>query len=303
MKSKHGFTLVELLVVIAIIGILIALLLPAVQAAREAARRMQCANNLKQLGLALQMYSDSHNKLPPGGQIGETHSGTMYSFLVLLLPYMEQNDVYEAFDLTKPMTDPASVEVAKNIGPILLCPSYSGDLGTSSADVADGTVATYCGVMGAVKRNHGYDALKGEAVCGSYYDDGVLYPGSTVRIRDITDGTSNTLAIGERIYNLRIWTRGASYFGSLTDPSKLCSAMTKNVTWPINSDTQTVCYAPCVSGRTCRFNDLFFGSEHPGGAQFAFADGSVHFIEQSITLRVYTQMATRNGGETVATEE
>ena len=298
-RRKTGFTLVELLVVIAIIGILIALLLPAVQAAREAARRMQCANNLKQLGLAVQLYCDANNVLPPGATSGLTHDQSQYSLAVFLLPYFEQSATLKQFDLTKPMTDPQNQLVAATVSASLLCPSFAGSLAADQYDVGEGIVTNYNGVTGSSKQGHGYTRLASEAVCGTFFDDGLFYPESRVRMRDISDGTSNTLAIGERTYTLRMWTRGASYFGSLADPTRFCVASAKNVTWPINSDEQAVCYQPCTLGRTCKFNDLFFGSQHPGGAQFAFADGSVRFVEDEIEMATYRGLATRNGAEIV----
>ena len=294
-RLSGGFTLVELLVVIAIIGILIALLLPAVQAAREAARRMQCANNLKQLGLATHIYSDAHNQFPPGARSGENYSGTMYSLFVYLLPYMEGNNTLQQFDLTQPMTTEQNELVATAVGSALVCPSFSGDRETIEDDVAMGLVTTYSGIMGSSKSSHRFLSLESEENCGSYYDDGLFYPESQVRINDISDGTSSTFAIGERIYGLRIWTRGASYFGSLSNPKKFCVGSAKNVIWPINSDEQTA--------NAYKFNDLFFGSEHPGGAQFVFADGSTHFINDAIDMTAYRALATRDGGETVNWEE
>lgn len=306
MKKRYlkGFTLVELLVVIAIIGILIALLLPAVQAAREAARRMQCANNLKQMGLAVHLYSDANGKLPPGARSGETHSGTMHSLFVFMMPYMEEAAAYGQMDLTLPMTAPQNVQVAESVAPAFICPSFSGDLKTiaTGADDADDYVTTYSGVTGSTVESHNFSRLKGEAVCGSYFDDGLFYPESEVRIRDISDGTSSTLAIGERTHSLRSWTRGASYIGTLGDPFKFCIGSAKNVTWPINPDEQVICYGPCTV-RTCTFNDIFYGSHHPGGAQFVFADGSTHFLNDSIDMTIYKALATRNGGETATWEE
>ena len=310
-KKPSAFTLVELLVVIAIIGILIALLLPAVQAAREAARRLQCSNSLKQIGLALHMYNDVNNRLPPGGPIGEARTGGSevgaFSFLVYILPFIEQASTYGQFDLNLSLIDPHNVEIAKDVGPMFICPSYAGDLGTVDFDIAEGLTTNYSGVMGAKMESHGFTGLQSEDVCGTYYDDGVLYPGSAVQMRDISDGTSKTLAVGERSYNLRIWTRGVDYEGDITtNISKLCAGAFKNVTWPINSDEQAICYWPCVGGdsaRTCKFNDLFFGSDHPGGAQFTYADASVHFINDEIDMETYRSLATRNGGETIEWEE
>ena len=304
-KKRRAFTLVELLVVIAIIGILIALLLPAVQAAREAARHTDCANNLKQIGLALHMHHDINNKLPPGGIIPvQKHPYTTHSFLVYILPYMEEASTYEQVDLNLPLTTPQHLELAKHVGRLFVCPSFSGDLSTtppnrSAGDLSEGLITNYNGVMGAKRESHGFTALRNETNCGTYYDDGVLYPDSAVQMRDVSDGTSHTLAVGERRYHLRIWTRGVDWQGvHITRISSLCAGSFKNVTWPINSNEQAICYWPCDT-RTCKFNDLFFGSDHPGGAQFTYVDGSVHFINDQIDMETYFGLATRNGGETI----
>ena len=130
-----------------------------------------------------------------------------------------------------------------------------------------------------------------QSLCGNQATDGPFYPWSSTRIRDIQDGSSNTLAVGERLYELRVWTRGAC------DAGHICVASAKNVVWPINSDPDVVCYNDCPAGRTCLFNDLCFGSRHPGGAHFAFADGSVHFVSETINFETYEHLATIAGGE------
>lgn len=303
--GRRAFTLVELLVVIAIIGILIALLLPAVQAAREAARRMQCANNLKQLGLGMHLYNDANKRLPPGGLSGVGHPNTMHSLFVFLLPYMEQAAAYGQMDLSLPMTVSPNQEIAEAVGPTFICPSYSGGIKSVAtlADDAANDITNYAGVMGSTKKTHGFTRLDSESLCGTFYDDGLLYPESAVQMRDISDGTSSTLAIGERTHGLRSWTRGASYDGSRNNPSWFCVASAKNVVWPINPDEQAVCYDDCPFGQTCTFNDVYFGSQHPGGAQFVFADGSTHFLNDAIDMATYKALATRNGGETMNWEE
>ena len=289
-----GFTLVELLVVIAIIGILIALLLPAVQAAREAARGMKCANNLKQLGLALHLYEETNGSFPSGGNWAQAQQVQGFGFHSYLLPYLEQLGMYDELDFTTSILDSVNLEVAERISAMLLCPSYTGEKTETFTPGFEGIVTTYSGVMGAGRRSE--DRVNLGPHCGSYYLDGLLVPGKRVEFRDVIDGTSHTMAIGERTYNLRIWIRGAQYQGNLSNPSAVCVTSTKNIRYPINADPTVYCYAPCTT-MTLWFNDLFFGSQHPGGAHFVFADGSVHFLADEIELEVYRDMASTDGGE------
>jgi prepilin-type processing-associated H-X9-DG protein len=155
----------------------------------------------------------------------------------------------------------------------------------------NGTYAShYRGVMGA--------GLNGKVVgnntthCGSYYTDGMFYPGSKVRPADILDGTANTLAIGEKLYEPRTWLRGAD---TSDGGVNLCVTACGNVRWPINSDPCLLSYD--ASPETCLFNDIFFASRHTGGANFVYADASVHFVQDSISMPVYQALATIANGE------
>jgi len=293
--KRRAFTLVELLVVIAIIGILIALLLPAVQSAREAARRMQCTNNLKQWGLAMHNYHSTHNMFPPGARWGRDARGNDVSGLmgmsvhVFLLPYMEEGATFEGLDPTLTYASAINAEWGQKIPQACLCPSD----GMQPQDPFGGSgqnqpTTNYSGVMGAGLKSADVVQLN-DGLCGSYYKDGIFYPFSEVRVRDITDGTSNTMAMGERTLELRFWIKGAMEKGVST---MVCAYCTKNVRWPLNADEETYSY----DDGTCMFNDLFFGSRHPGGANFTFADGSVHFLEDSIEMRLYQRLASIHDG-------
>ena len=287
----HGFTLVELLVVITIIAGLIALLLPAVQAAREAARRTQCAGNLKQIGLALQAYHDVHDAFPPGAILGGALNSKM-GIHVLLLPYLEQTTLFERFDFSQIVTSTANAELGRINIPVFSCPSNTENVMDPVNTFHKWRTTNYFGVMGA-----GADSghiVKGGSTCGDYYTDGVFYPLSRTRLEDIKDGASNTLAFGERLYELRGWTLSGYASGS-----DYCVFPVKNVHWPVNSDPKKVCYRNCPSGQTCLFNDVFFGSRHPGGAYFSLADGSVHFVAETIDLQTYRTLATIAGGELI----
>ncbi len=291
-SHRRGFTLVELLVVIAIIGILIALLLPAVQAAREAARRMQCTNNLKQLGLALHNYHASERSFPSsGGSTNDAPPVMTIGFLVTLMPHLEQKATYDRFDQTYWSAD-TNLEIGSSqILSEFICPS-DGQQPFDKATPLEHRTTNYLGVMGAGRNENDVVDLE-DSTCGDYYTDGILYPDSHIRIADITDGTSNTLAIGERTYQLRGWLKGTWYY----QDQMICAISAGNISWPINSDPKILCYANCPGARTLLLNDFFFGSRHPGGSNFVLADGSVHFVDETIDFEIFQDMATRNGGE------
>jgi len=294
--ARRGFTLVELLVVIAIIGILIALLLPAVQAAREAARRAQCSNNLKQLALALHLYHDTHRRLPPGG----AYDGSHLSFLVAVLPYIEQRALRDQFDYDRNYLSSPNKPLGMQRVDTLLCPSQSIErsvlaprFGVNDEQVGgeDPYTTHYYGVCGpqGVNPVTGQDyPSDGTGTCGGFAESGVIPHKEGVRLDDVTDGTSNTLMLGEISWKdagmYRIWLRGCARGGC-----DWC-ASTKNVEHAINVFAYTV--------YTRDFNDVSFGSEHPGGAQFARADASVSFVSEDVDLGVYKATASRNGGET-----
>ncbi len=304
-RTTHGFTLVELLVVIAIIGILIALLLPAVQSAREAARRLQCSNNLKQLGLALHNYHTALQTFPSGGI-----SSNGLSYLVLLLPYLEQRPLYDQFSFKAGDYRAANKsEFSLHAIQGFLCPSGSivksqlsvGDPNNVTehwpmTSAGDNTFTThYYGVMGPLGTNPrtGNDyGIAFQEWCGPVATQGVLYRDSHVGFRDITDGASNTFAVGETAWNgyktYRTWVRGATLNSKSGTPviTGVCVGSTKNLRLPINAGVNA-----------SYFNDGVFGSEHPGGTHFLMADGSVHFVSESIDDSVYRATASRNGAE------
>ena len=263
--KRAGFTLVELLVVIAIIGILIALLLPAVQAAREAARRAQCSNNLKQIGLALHHYHDSYKSFCMGWMIDRDH-GTPYSgwgWGVYLLPFLEQGPLFDQMDPNHNcLYDVANNNLAPAIDRSILrteidgyrCPSDDLDSPNPNRDLAcagDYHVGT-----------SNYVCSKGffsPSAWASRNNNGVLYGISDVRIAEIKDGTSYTVAAGERCaeHNSSHWP-GPGGLGS-------GPAVAAEVSRPMNGT-----------------NNHCFSSYHPGGANFLFCDGSVTLISENI---------------------
>jgi prepilin-type N-terminal cleavage/methylation domain-containing protein/prepilin-type processing-associated H-X9-DG protein len=291
--SPCAFTLIELLVVITIIGILIALLLPAVQAAREASRRIQCANNLKQIGLALHQYHEAITLFPPGSIL--THDGTHRAgWRALLLPYMEQKSLFDQLDVSVDMDAAPNTPVGRNyIPPMYACPSA-----VPVIDPYDNyKVGSYIGVMGP---GRGTDVIGLEqGHCGNVATDGLLYPGSHRQFASVRDGASNTLAVAERVYNAYAWLVDSWS----PESSRICSWGAANIRWPINSDPEKIgyyvydAYNPAATPRTILFNDIWFGSSHPGGMNSAFVDGSVHFLSQNIDWTVFGDLGTVAGGE------
>ena len=297
--AKRGFTLVELLVVIAIIGILIALLLPAVQAAREAARRSQCTNNLKQMGLALHNYADTTRGLfPMGGWVNK------HGMFAHLLPYIEQQSVYDSlnFNMT-PYSDPARGTVVIST---YLCPSYQGPSLISMTDTSvdlwfRGALRPYEGVGGrlADKNGNAYPVMKvpGQTPCNAYGDlptNGTFGMGFTRKLAEVADGLSNTLAIGEFVQkddlrtnrwanNVRDW-----MFGGDTS----CGNMSvKALVYPINAKLNR------GTPDNIRYHYLPMGSHHPGGASFLLGDGSVHFVSETIDMETYMSLGSCDGKE------
>lgn len=299
MDSEHSnrrtaFTLVELLVVIAIIGILVALLLPAVQAAREAARRNGCSNNLRQLGVALQNYHSQHGRFPPSSNLHELERQRSVSWRVLLLPFMEQSALYEMID-PKPDGGATTWKVEWMNVPALYCPSEPPQPDSELWQ----RESHYWAVTGAA-RNSEYLDLEDKS-CGDLFTNGMLFPQSRTRMSKILDGSSNCIALGERNYTFYGWMTGSTWQGA--PPNRICSGAANNIRFPINANRDILGYsvrdfeAPDPSKRTMLLNDLFFGSSHTDGAHFGFADGSTHFIGDAIDFTILEDLATIAGDE------
>ncbi|WP_339729776.1 DUF1559 domain-containing protein [uncultured Gimesia sp.] len=301
-SRKRGFTLIELLVVIAIIAILIALLLPAVQQAREAARRSSCKNNLKQWGLALHNYHETHSGFPPG-YFG---NGNRMGFHVMLLPFIDQAPLYNQFNfsLTYDASTPTNNSTLRTESfAILHCPSYG------KTDISGSTTQRtthYYGVMGAKglkPDGSSYDVYwPSPANHGGWGRNGILTRNSNYKIRDIHDGTTNTFIMGELSWDpekvsgagytnqRRAWTQGTQTTDSTTSASYSC----RNIATVINS-------AGYKSG-SAWFNDSSFGSMHVGGCHFMLADGSVRFVSENIDFATYLAAGSRDDGETLSLE-
>jgi prepilin-type N-terminal cleavage/methylation domain-containing protein len=292
--SPAAFTLIELLVVIAIIGILVALLLPAIQAAREAARRSSCINNLKQIGLALHHYHDTQRQLPPGWLGAHPNTGQPYwlgrpgwGWAALTLPYLEQENLAKElvhFDL--PITDPANAAARTAVIGTYRCPS---DTGQRTFILPAGTMPmpnynagyTPCEVAAA-----NYIAIFGSTTMGSCYNTATATPNGTFvfregcRLADIMDGLSQTLVVGERHSSLFPTTWLGVIPGAAHAPARVVGVARTSP----NS----------ASGAMHAFS-----SHHPAGANFTAADGSVKLVASTIDATVFQAMATRAGGEVV----
>jgi prepilin-type N-terminal cleavage/methylation domain-containing protein/prepilin-type processing-associated H-X9-DG protein len=285
LNLRRGFTLIELLVVIAIIAVLIALLLPAVQSAREAARRVQCVNNLKQLGLALHNYHDAVLVLPPGYiaaspfKDGETDTAPGWSWASMILPQFDQAPLYASANFSLPVQAPANTTAIRTNLSCFLCPSdqfqgptfpVTDGFGKTVATVAPSSYAASCG-DDASDTAFGFDNLGNGR--------GLFFRNSSIRIAGITDGTSQTVMLEERAWGNAegTWT-GAIQGGYIQrGPFNPCPG----------SDDATY-QAPCLVLAHCHMINTNADSDsglddsssfHPGGANILFGDGSVHFLK------------------------
>jgi prepilin-type N-terminal cleavage/methylation domain-containing protein len=272
-SRKPGFTLIELLVSISILSILIALLLPAVQSAREAARRSDCQSRLKQWGLALHNYHDLHGILPPGSvSVGPAFAPLSgWGWQALALPQIEQSTLYLQCDFSVHNARGSNRGVIERTIPIARCPSDTGD------DIYELKLPGYPDVRVAT---------------GNYVGSGeVLHGLSNTRFAHVTDGLSQTLLLGER--NIHPGTDGTVPF-----TSSWCGIISERDITISNSSpfVYAVRTRPINSSST---SPMVFSSRHVGGAQFAFGDGGVRFVSNSIDGDVLEALGTPNGGESV----
>jgi len=308
-QRRRAFTLVELLVVIAVIGILLGLLLPAVQAAREASRRTHCANNLKQIGLALHNYHSAHKKFPPSAPFSNAQNALSISWQTMILNEIEEGAMYAQIR-PQPTGGAANWSAEKNRVETYLCPSVP----VRPEAVTNNLPSNYAGVTGASRRIT--DVVKGltleSKACGDVFIDGFFVPDDRFKglpltptsMRKFYDGTSKTLAVGERTYIFESWMQGITYLAATTaPPTRICLYSTKNIVYPTNASVLNVGYfvndftAPTAGPPEVLRNDLFFGSSHPGITQFCFADGHVGYLADSIEFPMLQSLATRDGGE------
>ncbi len=302
---RRGFTLVELLVVIAIIGILVALLLPAVQAARESARRAQCQNNLKQIGLGLLNYHDSYKALPFGApsKFGLGVGGTWAAHL---LPYIEEQNVYSALDFKVSLSDPKNRTAVTTVIATFVCPTdqtagqplqggancavqpwnpcqamslwYLASMGPTRDGRRPGSSCVFCPASHPSWCCQGFDYGRGGAA------DHVGLFGqseSPIPFRKVTDGLSKTYMVGETI------PRHCSFNGAYSSNVPIAGTNT-----PLNTMTENNPAVDDLWYRACGFK-----SEHVGGAHFCYADGHVEFVDDSIDYFIFNAAGTRAGEE------
>jgi prepilin-type N-terminal cleavage/methylation domain-containing protein/prepilin-type processing-associated H-X9-DG protein len=312
-KQKTGFTLVELLVVIAIIGILVALLLPAIQAAREAARRSQCINNIRQLGIGLQNYHDVIGKFPPSSTF-DAKSSTPVQFqlvrytnwVISVLPYIEQSALYNAFDLSVPISDPVNRTARGTPLSAMQCPSdighetlFAGIHASEGDNWARGNYAAN-GALGGYTNNPSIGAAGPDAPFWlNSFTKGVMGANVALRISQITDGTSHTILLGEVRVGLcdvdrrgtwalggpgasSLWAHGS---GNALSPNS-CQASSDDLLGCNNIEQalgREMLQGECMTCHTANgWAQGAVRSQHPGGVNVCMVDGSSHFINDDI---------------------
>jgi prepilin-type N-terminal cleavage/methylation domain-containing protein/prepilin-type processing-associated H-X9-DG protein len=321
MRRNHhrpGFTLIELLVVIAIISVLIALLLPAVQAAREAARRAQCINNLKQIGLAMHNYVDSNNVLPAAEmQFLGLPNGSNFSALSQVLPFLEQSAVFNAINFSLFDVDPSNSTAMVTSISGFICPSD-----TYNPTPTTGAQTNYMADMGSgiVWQSSAFAPNTGLPM-----PNGVFYGNSATTFASITDGLSNTGLYAERVVGdgtTGIITPLTDVFfdpgAPLTTTDAIAQCLALNIYNPANQ-IPMIMGVPWIDGqhiflhvtppntRSCGFfivNRAIMppSSNHPGGINMLFGDGSAKFIKNSVSPQTWSALGTRNGGEVISSD-
>jgi prepilin-type N-terminal cleavage/methylation domain-containing protein len=297
-RPRPGFTLIELLVVIAIIAILIGLLLPAVQKVREAAARAKCANNLKQIGIALHAYHDSYNRLPPGrGDLFGTPSASNQYFattyggwMCKILPFAEQRPLYDAVYV---WSAPYFANYGK-IVPIYQCPTTAGIMDLATVQSGNGAATTYLGVTGSdTDFTTQYDGdTNGIFRVGDNYNGGIV-------LTDIKDGTSNTLMVGERPPTADLywgWWAVSDYDCLLSTNQQY--SFDSGCTFPGRFRPE-----PLGKNAPCNGGGNHFWSYHTAGANWLLGDGSVRFMSyasSSGSQPLTIPMGTRSGGEVLS---
>ncbi len=300
MPERRGYSLIEFLVVLAVISMLLSLLLPAMNGAREAARRSQCANNLKQIGLALNNYHEAANAFPPGWVSLRSpgtgaDAGPGWGWLPMMFPMVEQRGVYDTINFSLPIEVPANAK--PRVTPInsLTCPSDrrrqrtffavgARGVGVEAGEpIAEVAASSYVGCFGSGDPSSLYPFDPSAPPPGRDAGDGMFFRDRSVRIIDVEDGTSQTIAVGERDDSISPVTWTGAITGSAGGPALVVGRA---------GDRE----GPNAVPR--RPDD--FGSGHPGGALFLYVDGSVHFLPSRLPAPIYRALATRAGGETLS---
>jgi len=300
--ARHGFTLVELLVVIAIIGALVALLLPAVQAARESARRMQCGGNLRQIGLALHQYHDVNETFPPGGiTLGPCcDTPSFISWPISILPFIEKKDLFKLYDQKAFNEEPENDAVRRAHVALYACPSdpavkrlMKPESGPGNANGLEYMSGSYRGMGGKSDGTGWWDSMQHLSLPRKW--KGLLHTVDGLKLKPesfaaITDGTSHTLAVGE--YTTKNTSRRRTFWAYTYGSYNKSDAVAQSRTF-LNDYERCVVLGsdpePCKRG---------WGSFHSGGINFLYCDGSVRLVNTSIDMYLFTDLATIAGGET-----
>jgi prepilin-type N-terminal cleavage/methylation domain-containing protein/prepilin-type processing-associated H-X9-DG protein len=308
-RDAPGVTLIEVLVVITIVSLLIGLLLPALQQAREAARRTQCAGNLKQIGLALHSYHGSISAFPPGyvsavkpGEANYPELGPGWGWGSMILSQLEQHPLFNSINFTMQITELASFTARRTMLTVFLCPSstpdgrvrVTGDEDQKVVLVADLAASQYVASAGQGEV---------EEIPGS--NNGIMFRNSYVSFRDVTDGLSGTLLAGERSRNLA----DATWVGAVPS-GHVCT----NPSWPVRDCATSNVMVMANTGpwpdepwvnvpnhKASKADDYW--SLHPGGCNFLLGDGSVRFIKETVDPTVFSALASRAGGEVVSANQ
>ncbi|MEZ6093174.1 MAG: DUF1559 domain-containing protein [Pirellulaceae bacterium] len=296
-----GFTLIELLVVIAIIGILVGLLFPAVQAVRESARRTQCMNNLKQQITAIAHFEEAQKKLPvgirsPEGDIWSSH----------LLPFIEQNNLYQSLDFSADWgyVTNANVEACATYIAVFQCPSASIPEHVDDAQGVDGRVP--CSYLACSSGLLEFESGPGPYLGDEEYSDGIFIANKQLKMRDIIDGASNTVMVGESLFDFNLWGPDNTGDFEVVDHwyigSEGLGYRSPDNSWDVSEALGTT---------ACRINafkdpdehidhkELGYSSRHPVGAVIGYADGHIDFVIESIDSTIWSAQGTRANGETV----
>jgi prepilin-type N-terminal cleavage/methylation domain-containing protein len=311
-QSRRAFTLIELLVVIAIIAILIAILLPAVQQAREAARRAQCKNHLKQLGLALHNYHDSSNVFTPGWfgyDLSRAYFQTQFAWGAMLLPGLDQAPLWNSLNFSRRAVDSANTPYLKQVVPVFNCPSDTGPtvakllcLPFDSSQSVDWATSNYTGCRGGLAFVPPSNNVAQLVLGGNPTSNKGLFDNTSVRrMRDITDGTSATFAIGECVVGTLDFLSGPTMGAPAphlwnasrmegSDVTALC----------IKSGTPNKIFTASAPGNPKGYRLGYLHSRHVGGVHVLLCDGAVRFISENIDDTTYESLGTIGRGEVIA---
>jgi prepilin-type N-terminal cleavage/methylation domain-containing protein/prepilin-type processing-associated H-X9-DG protein len=319
-QTRHGFTLIELLVVIAIIGVLVSLLLPAVQSAREAARRSQCVNNLKQIGLAVHGFHDANSQFPSSTRPPGLTNLPRVAGVTLILPYLEQTPLFNAMNLQITWGNVENTTVSRTRVATLLCPS------SDNPDRLDGIpeITPFLPEVSAptdYSPTIGVDARLVTLGLVDKAGKGILSKNEKVTMANVRDGLSQTILFAESAGRPFLYRKGGTVVDSDLTKKRVNAGGWARPASDFSIDGSTAngssvpgpCAINCTNGDNIAgntFPDPYYGSEgtseafafHPGGATFLMGDGSVRFIKDSVPMRIFAQLVTRQNGEVVSAD-